>query len=204
MSERPLAAAALAALVVGVVGVAAADGADAPPSAVDVAAFRRGVLRRRPRDRPGRRDARRAPRPRRQSPWGTREGRGTALFRLRRGVTTSASASSRAQRDREASAKRVWSLPNDAQRCCPRPSQRRLALGGKAAAFPRCARLGARPPHRPRRRLELGQDFPAASIVKLGVLVAALDRWGAQPADPRIAKEIRDLAIWSPTWPRTG
>jgi hypothetical protein len=40
-------------------------------------------------------------------------------------------------------------------------------------------------------------SFPAASIVKLGLLVAALDRYGAKPSDPRIAKEIRDLAIWS-------
>lgn len=39
--------------------------------------------------------------------------------------------------------------------------------------------------------------FPAASLVKLGVLVAALDRFGAEPADERIAKEVADLAVWS-------
>ena len=35
--------------------------------------------------------------------------------------------------------------------------------------------------------------------MKLGVLVAALDRWGADPGDRRIAKEVRDLAVWSST-----
>ena len=29
------------------------------------------------------------------------------------------------------------------------------------------------------------------------MLVAALDRWGAEPADPRIRKEMLDLAVWS-------
>lgn len=38
--------------------------------------------------------------------------------------------------------------------------------------------------------------FPAASLVKLGVLVAALDRWGTNPPAP-IAKELLDLAVWS-------
>lgn len=41
--------------------------------------------------------------------------------------------------------------------------------------------------------------FPAASLVKLGVLVAALDRFGAEPRDRRVAKEIRDLVVWSST-----
>lgn len=39
--------------------------------------------------------------------------------------------------------------------------------------------------------------FPAASLVKLGVLAAALERFGAEPRNPRVAKEIRDLAVWS-------
>jgi hypothetical protein len=40
-------------------------------------------------------------------------------------------------------------------------------------------------------------SFPAASMVKLGVLVAALDRFGAEPRDRRIAKEMLDLVVWS-------
>ena len=39
--------------------------------------------------------------------------------------------------------------------------------------------------------------FPAASLVKLGVLVAAIDRFGSDPSDRRVAKEIRDVAVWS-------
>jgi hypothetical protein len=39
--------------------------------------------------------------------------------------------------------------------------------------------------------------FPAASLVKLGVLVAAIDRFGPDPANRRVAKEIRDVATWS-------
>ena len=41
--------------------------------------------------------------------------------------------------------------------------------------------------------------FPAASLVKLGVLVVALDRWGASPADRRVAQDVRDLVVWSST-----
>jgi hypothetical protein len=40
-------------------------------------------------------------------------------------------------------------------------------------------------------------SFPAASMVKLGVLVAALDRFGAEPSDRRIWREMFDLAAWS-------
>jgi hypothetical protein len=41
--------------------------------------------------------------------------------------------------------------------------------------------------------------FPAASLVKLGVLVVALDRWGASPRDRGVAQEVRDLVVWSST-----
>lgn len=39
--------------------------------------------------------------------------------------------------------------------------------------------------------------FPAASTVKLGVLVAALRRFGPRPEETRAWPEIRDLAVWS-------
>lgn len=39
--------------------------------------------------------------------------------------------------------------------------------------------------------------FPAASTVKLGVLVAALRRFGPRPERSRAWPEIRDLAVWS-------
>jgi beta-lactamase class A len=39
--------------------------------------------------------------------------------------------------------------------------------------------------------------FPAASIVKLGVLVAALRQFGAHPRNPVVAREISDLAVRS-------
>ena len=39
--------------------------------------------------------------------------------------------------------------------------------------------------------------FPAASTVKLGVLVAALGSFGAQPERSTTWRELRDLAIWS-------
>jgi hypothetical protein len=40
-------------------------------------------------------------------------------------------------------------------------------------------------------------SFPAASTVKLGVLVAALDRFGPRPERSAAWPDIRDLAIWS-------
>jgi hypothetical protein len=100
-----------------------------------------------------------------------------------------------------ARADRVWSLPNDSQRAAParsRDARLARALGPLGSSFAGYAALWVHD-------LTTGRtagwnsdaSFPAASIVKLGVLVAALDRWGAEPANPRIAKEIRDLAVWS-------
>ena len=141
VSERPLAAAALAALVVGVVGVAAADSADAPPSAVvsprsGEAFF--GVVR---VTAPAGATRVEAPRPRRRSRRRAPVRRGTALFRLPAGrydlavrVLEGASVIAKA------SAKRVWSLPNDARRALAPPTSatRRLsaALGAAGGAFP--------------------------------------------------------------------
>ena len=40
-------------------------------------------------------------------------------------------------------------------------------------------------------------SFPAASLVKLGVLVAAIDRFGAAPRNRVVAGDIRELALRS-------
>src|SRR5919106_5081054 len=40
-------------------------------------------------------------------------------------------------------------------------------------------------------------SFPAASTVKLGVLVAALDRFGPRPERSTAWRDIRNLAVWS-------
>jgi hypothetical protein len=100
-----------------------------------------------------------------------------------------------------ATVERVWSLPNGAQRAAPprrRDGRLAAALGRLGGSFPGYSAFWIHD-------LTTGSvagwnadaSFPAASIVKLGVLVAALDRWGAEPANPRIAKEVRDLAVWS-------
>jgi hypothetical protein len=100
-----------------------------------------------------------------------------------------------------AHAERVWTLPNDAQRAVPeRARDARLSaeLGALGRSFDGHSGFWV---HRLRSGTVAGWNadasFPAASIVKLGLLVAALDRYGAEPADPRVAKEIRDLAVWS-------
>ena len=98
-------------------------------------------------------------------------------------------------------AERIWALPNDAQKAVPerrRDPRLSAAFGALGASFDGYSAFWLH-------RLATGEvagwnadaSFPAASLVKLGVLVAALDRYGAEPADPRIAKEIRDLAVWS-------
>jgi hypothetical protein len=100
-----------------------------------------------------------------------------------------------------ASARDVWSLPYDAQKA--RGERRRVgalaaALGELGGGFPGHAAFWV---HRLRTGTVAGWNadasFPAASLVKLGLLVAALDRYGAEPRDPRVAAEIRDLAVWS-------
>jgi hypothetical protein len=98
-------------------------------------------------------------------------------------------------------ADRVWALPNQAQKSVAervRNAELSAALGRLGGSFDGYSAFWVH-------RLRTGEvaswnadaSFPAASLVKLGLLVAALDRYGADPADPRIAKEIRDLAVWS-------
>lgn len=95
----------------------------------------------------------------------------------------------------------VWALPNETQKSVAerrRDVELSAALAGLGAGF---AGYSAFWVHRLRTGEVAGWNadasFPAASLVKLGLLVAALDRYGAEPADPVVAKEIRDLAVWS-------
>jgi hypothetical protein len=98
-------------------------------------------------------------------------------------------------------ARAVWLLPRSA-RTARRERSRdpRLAadLGRLGGAFPGYAGLWMHD-------LTTGRtagwnsdaSFPAASTVKLGVLVAALGRFGPQPELSAAWTDIRDLAVWS-------
>ena len=95
----------------------------------------------------------------------------------------------------------VWALPNGMQKSVAegrRDVRLSTALAGLGAEFTGYSAFWV---HRLRTGEVAGWNadasFPAASLVKAGLLVAAVDRYGAEPADPRVAKEIRDLAVWS-------
>lgn len=97
----------------------------------------------------------------------------------------------------------VWLLPRSG-RAGRRPQARDGELASRLAALGRSYRGWAGLwTHDLRTGRTAGWNadalFPGASLVKLGVLVAALDRFGANPPDGRVAKEIRDLVVWSST-----
>ena len=98
-------------------------------------------------------------------------------------------------------ARSVWLLPPSAraarrERGTDGTLQRRLA--GLGRSFPGWAALWV---HDLRTGRTAGWNsdasFPAASLVKLGVLVAALDRYGPRPERSSAWPLIRDLATWS-------
>jgi hypothetical protein len=98
-------------------------------------------------------------------------------------------------------ARGVWLLPRTAQRTVrerrrDRTLERRLgALGG---AFPGYAAVWVHDLVSGRTAgWNSDASFPAASTVKLGVLVAALDRFGPHPERSSAWQDIRDLATWS-------
>ncbi|MBA3365104.1 MAG: serine hydrolase [Actinobacteria bacterium] len=95
----------------------------------------------------------------------------------------------------------VWVLPRSAQRARrERAADRRLAasLGRLGRDFPGYAAFWVHD-------LTTGRTagwnsdalFPAASTVKLGVLLAALRRFGPNPERTGAWRDIRDLATWS-------
>ena len=98
-------------------------------------------------------------------------------------------------------ARGVWLLPRTAQRA-RRERRRDASLSGRLAAagraFPGYAGLWV---HELRSGRTAGWNsdasFPAASTVKLGVLLAALDRFGPRPERSAAWRDIRDLATWS-------
>jgi beta-lactamase class A len=98
-------------------------------------------------------------------------------------------------------ARRAWLLPSSAGQAIPRRARdgdlaaRLAALGGAyngyAGLWVHDLRTG--------RTSGWNSDtpFPAASVVKLAVLIAALDRWGPRPERSDAWLDMRDMATWS-------
>jgi beta-lactamase class A len=98
-------------------------------------------------------------------------------------------------------ARRAWLLPQSAGQAIPeRRRDARLAarLAALGRAYPGWAALWV---HDLRTGRTAGWNsdasFPAASIVKLGVLVAALDRFGPRPERSAAWPDIKAMATWS-------
>ena len=98
-------------------------------------------------------------------------------------------------------ARRAWLLPSSAGQAIPE-RRRDGALAARLAAlghaYPGYAGLWV---HDLRTGRTAGWNsdasFPAASIVKLGVLIAALDRWGPRPERSSAWADMKALATWS-------
>ena len=98
-------------------------------------------------------------------------------------------------------ARRVWLLPRSAARAA-RPRKRDEALAGTLERLGRSYDgYSAFWVHDLRTGLIAGWNedapFPAASMVKLAILIAALDRFGPRPERSGAWPDIRDLATWS-------
>jgi hypothetical protein len=98
-------------------------------------------------------------------------------------------------------AERTWLLPRSAGRSMTRErpdSSLDARLARIAAAFPGYA--GVYVHHMASGRTagwNAGARFPAASTVKLGVLAAALDRFGPRPEQTTYLQDMQALAAWS-------
>ena len=95
----------------------------------------------------------------------------------------------------------VWLLPASAKRSTPeRATDRALAIKLEALGQSFAGKAGLWV-HDLASGLTAGWNadarFPAASTVKLGLLVAALQRFGPAPEDSRVAYDLRALAGWS-------
>lgn len=98
-------------------------------------------------------------------------------------------------------APRAWLLPSSAGQAIPerrRDGALAARLAGLGRAYPGYAALWV---HDLRTGRTAGWNsdtsFPAASIVKLGVLIAALDRFGPRPERSSAWADIRAMATWS-------
>lgn len=100
-----------------------------------------------------------------------------------------------------AAAQRVWLLQHSAQKAV-RPRVRDAALSRRLAALGRgYPGYSAFWVHDLKTGTTAGWNsdapFPAASMVKLAVMIAALDRYGPRPERSAAWRDIRDLAVWS-------
>jgi beta-lactamase class A len=98
-------------------------------------------------------------------------------------------------------ARRAWLLPSSAGQAIPE-RRRDGALAGRLASlgrsYPGYAALWVHDLHTGRTAgWNSDTSFPAASIVKLGVLVAALDRFGPRPERSSAWPDIKAMATWS-------
>jgi hypothetical protein len=98
-------------------------------------------------------------------------------------------------------ARRAWLLPSSAGQAIPeRRRDARLAarLAALGRAYPGYAGIWVQDLHTGSTAgWNSDASFPAASIVKLAVLIAALDRFGPRPERSAAWPDIRALATWS-------
>ena len=98
-------------------------------------------------------------------------------------------------------AHRAWLLHSSAGQAIPerrRDSRLAARLGALGWAYPGYAAIWVHDLHTGRTAgWNSDTSFPAASIVKLAVLIAALDRFGPRPERSAAWPEIRALALWS-------
>jgi beta-lactamase class A len=96
---------------------------------------------------------------------------------------------------------RVWLLPASARRATRREREDAalaVRLASIAAGFRGFAGIYVHELATGRTASwNAGARFPAASTVKLGVLAAALDRWGPRPEQSAYLYDLRALAAWS-------
>ena len=103
--------------------------------------------------------------------------------------------------DRRVVARRAWLLPSSAGQAIPE-RRRDAGLAARLArlgrSYPGWAALWVHDLHTGRTAgWNSDASFPAASIVKLGVLIAALDRYGPRPERSSAWADIKAMATWS-------
>jgi hypothetical protein len=98
-------------------------------------------------------------------------------------------------------ARRAWLLPSSAGQAIPerrRDAVLAARLAALGRAYPGYAGMWVHDLHSGRTAgWNSDASFPAASVVKLAVLIAALDRYGPRPERSSAWPDIRALATWS-------